>query len=846
MSKSLVIVESPAKGKTIEKYLGKGVQVLASYGHVRDLVPKTGAIDTDNDFAMKYQIIDRNKKHVDRIIKALKKVDNLYLATDPDREGEAISWHLLELLKEKKVLDGINVQRVVFHEITKTAVQEAVANPRGLSMPMVDAQQARRALDYLVGFNISPLLWKKIKPGLSAGRVQSPALRMIVEREEAIDAFQPKEYWTLQALVDKNGEEFSPKLHTYQGKALKQFDLNNEKEAIAAKEKLLQDANGKVTVTRLEKKQRKRQPTAPFTTSTLQQEGSRKLYFNTRRTMSVAQQLYEGIDLGDGAVGLITYMRTDSVILANEAVEELRELIISRYGEDFVNPEPRQFKTKSKNAQEAHEAIRPTSAFRIPSDIKKYLTDEQYKLYSLIWKRTVACQMIHATMNTVSADLSPNDQSFFRATGSSIHHAGFMRVYKEGLDDGAKDNSKEKILPVMEKGDVLTLHEVKADQHFTEPPPRYSEASLVKTLEEYDIGRPSTYASIISTLQSREYVEIENRRFFPTDIGKIVNRFLTMHFTKYVDYDFTAKLEGQLDDVSLGEKNWIPLLKEFWEPFHQLVVDKDANVSREEVMQARVLGNHPESGKPISVRMGRYGPFVQCGTKDDEEKPKFASLLPGQKMDSVTLEDAMVLFQLPRDLGETPEGEKMSTNFGRFGPYVKYGNKFVSLPKDEDITPYTITVERALKLVADKKQADLDRIIANWEEEGIQILKGRWGPYITDGKKNAKMPSKDYDPTTLTLEECQALLAKAPERKGRGRKKTTTKEKKLTPKQLEAKKKREEKAKAKKAEKARLRRNMLARKRRARLKKEKEKIAKAEALAKKKAADAKRKAATKK
>ena len=847
MSKSLVIVESPAKGKTIEKYLGKGTKVLASYGHVRDLVPKTGAIDTENDFAMKYQIIDRNKKHVDKIVKALKNVDNLYLATDPDREGEAISWHLLELLKEKNVLEGINVQRVVFHEITKTAVQEAVANPRGLSMPMVDAQQARRALDYLVGFNISPLLWKKIKPGLSAGRVQSPALRMIVERDEEIEAFNPKEYWTLQGLVDKNGEEFSPKLHTYEGKALKQFDLNNEKDATAAKNKLLKDANGNVTVTRLEKKQRRRQPTAPFTTSTLQQEGSRKLYFNTRRTMSVAQQLYEGIDLGDGPVGLITYMRTDSVTLANEAVDEIRTLIIERYGKDFVNPEPRKFKTKSKNAQEAHEAIRPTSAFHVPSEIKKYLTDEQYKLYSLIWKRTIACQMIHATMNTVSADLSPNDDSFFRATGSSIHHAGFMRVYKEGLDDGAKDNSKEKILPEMEQGDVLTLHEISADQHFTDPPPRYSEASLVKTLEEYDIGRPSTYASIISTLQSREYVEIESRRFFPTDIGKIVSRFLTMHFTKYVDYDFTANLEGQLDDVSLGEKNWIPLLKDFWEPFHELVVDKDANVSREEVMQARVLGDHPENGKPVSVRMGRYGPFVQCGTKDDEDKPKFASLLPGQKMDSVTLDDAMVLFQLPRDLGETPEGEKMSTNFGRFGPYVKYGSKFVSLPKDEDINPYTITPERALKLVVDKKQADLDRIIASWEEEGIQILKGRWGPYITDGNKNAKMPSKDYDPTTLSLEECQELLAKAPERKGRGKKKAgkkaAPKKKELTPKQLEAKAKREEKANAKKAEKARLRRNLLAKKRRAKAKKEKEKTEKADVVAKKKVADAKRKAA---
>ena len=852
MGKSLVIVESPAKGKTIEKYLGKDFQVLASYGHVRDLVPKTGAIDTDNNFAMKYEIIDRNKKHVDKIIKALKKVDNLYLATDPDREGEAISWHLRELLEEKGVLEGKNVQRVVFHEITKNTVCEAVANPRGLSMDMVDAQQARRALDYLVGFNLSPLLWKKIKPGLSAGRVQSPALRMIVEREEAIEAFIPKEYWTIDGLVDKEGEKFRPKLHTYNGKALKQFDLNNEKDAVAAKEQLLKDADGHLTVTRLEKKERKRQPTAPFTTSTLQQEGSRKLYFNTRRTMGVAQQLYEGIDLGDGPVGLITYMRTDSVTLADEAVEELRKLIVTRYGTDFLNPEPRTFKAKSKNAQEAHEAIRPTSAYHVPDEIKQYLTDEQYKLYSLIWKRTVACQMIHATMDTVSADLSASADSFFRASGSAIQHAGFMRVYKEGLDDKAKDDSKEKILPLMKKGDVVNLLEIKADQHFTEPPPRYSEASLVKTLEEYDIGRPSTYASIISTLQSREYVEIETRRFYPTDIGRIVNRFLTMHFTKYVDYDFTANLEGQLDDVSTGDKKWIPLLQDFWSPFYELVVDKEENVSREEVMQARVLGDCPETGRPVSVRMGRYGPFVQKGTKDDEEKPKFASLLPGQKMDAVTLEDAMVLFQLPRDLGETAEGEKVSTNFGRFGPYVKYGSKFVSIPKDEEANPYTITIERALELIAEKKQADIDKIIANWEDEGIQILKGRWGPYITDGNKNAKMPSKDYDPTTLTLEECIELLAKAPERKGRGKKKAAAKkkdapkEKKLTPKQEEAKRKREEKAKEKKAEAARLRRNKLARERRAKLAKEKAKLKakeeKAAAAAKKKEADEKRKA----
>ena len=766
MSLNLVIVESPAKAKTIEKYLGKDFEVLASYGHVRDLIPKSGAIDTDDNFAMHYELIDRNKKHVDRIIKSLKGAKNLYLATDPDREGEAISWHLYEYLREKELLTDKEVSRVVFYEITKKAVQEAVANPRSLAMPMVDAQQARRALDYLVGFNLSPLLWKKIKPSLSAGRVQSPALRMIVEREEEIEKFIPQEYWTLDASVDKDEQPFNARLHTLDGKALKQFDINTTELANAARQQLSNDAGlvvnadgettspGTLTVTRLEKKQRKRHPSAPFTTSTLQQEASRKLRFTTRRTMSVAQQLYEGIDLGDGAVGLISYMRTDSVALADDAVNDLRNLIEQRYGKEAVNPEVRTFKTKSKNAQEAHEAIRPTSAGNVPDEIKKHLTDEQYRLYDLIWKRTVACQMIHATLDTVSADLSCSEGNFFRATGSAVRDPGFMSVYQEGDDsksdsenENAAASSNDKILPIMEEGDTLNLHAVQADQHFTEPPPRFSEASLVKTLEEFDIGRPSTYASIISTLQSREYVELENRRFYPTDIGKIVNRFLTQHFTQYVDYNFTANLENELDEISRGEKEWIPVLEAFWNPFHELVVDKDESVSREEVMQARILGTDEATGKPVSVRMGRFGPFVQIGHRDDEEKPQFASLRPGQKMDSVTYDDAMELFKLPRDLGETEEGEKISTNFGRFGPYVKYGSKFVSLPKDNN-DPYTVTREEALELIAQKKKADAEKLIQDFPDEGIQILNGRWGPYVTDKNKNARVP-KDVDAKTF-------------------------------------------------------------------------------------------------
>ena len=827
MSANLVIVESPAKAKTIEKYLGKDFEVLASYGHVRDLIPKTGAIDTENGFEMKYELIDRNKKHVDKIVKSLKKAKTLHLATDPDREGEAISWHLYEYLKEKGLLEGKEVTRVVFYEITKKSVQEAVANPRELAIPMIDAQQARRALDYLVGFNLSPLLWKKIKPSLSAGRVQSPALRMIVEREEEIEAFDPKEYWTLEASVEKGDKPFTAKLHTLAGNNLKQFDLNNTELAMGAKDTVVSESGlvvnaagetttkGKLTVSRLEKKQRKRHPSAPFTTSTLQQEASRKLRFTTRRTMSVAQQLYEGIDLGDGPVGLITYMRTDSVSLGNEALEDVRGLIDTRYGAKNVNPEIREFKTKSKNAQEAHEAIRPTASANIPDDIKKHLTDEQYKLYDLIWKRTVASQMIHATLDTVSADLSSGEGNFFRATGSAVRDPGFMSVYQEGSDaesDNDKEDgkeakeSKEKILPIMEEGDVLDLHAVSADQHFTDPPPRFSEASLVKTLEEFDIGRPSTYASIISTLQSREYVELETRRFYPTDIGRIVNRFLTMHFTQYVDYNFTANLENQLDEISRGEKDWIPVLEEFWKPFHELVVDKDESVTREEVMQARVIGTDEKTGKPISVRMGRFGPFVQIGHRDDEEKPLFASLRPGQKMDSVTYEDALELFKLPRSLGETEEGEAISTNFGRFGPYVKYGSKFVSLPKENN-DPYEVTREQALELIAAKKKADAEKLIQDFPDEGIQILNGRWGPYVTDKNKNARV-AKDVDAKTLTLEDCIKMLAEAPERKGRGKKKAPAKKpaakkapakKKPAAKKPAAKKAATKKAPAKKA-----------------------------------------------
>ena len=610
--KHLIVVESPAKAKTIKKYLGKDFEVLASYGHVRDLLPKEGAVDTEHGFAMKYQLIEKNEKHVDAIAKAMKKADTLYLATDPDREGEAISWHLHEILKQRKVLKGKLVQRVVFHEITNRAVNEAVQHPRELSMELINAQQARRALDYLVGFNISPLLWTKIRRGLSAGRVQSPALRMIAEREEEIEKFVAREYWSIEADAAKGKHAFSARLNIYQGNKQEQFSITDTAAAHAAQKALEKAAAGKLTVIKVEKKSRKRNPAAPFTTSTLQQEAARKLGFGAQRTMRTAQQLYEGMDTGEGAVGLISYMRTDSVNLAQEAIAEIRAFIAQRYGANNLPKEPQVYKTRAKNAQEAHEAVRPTSVERTPESIKAHLTPDQLKLYQLIWKRTVACQMIHATIDTVGVDLAAGAEThLFRANGSTVVDPGFMAVYQEGSDD-TKVEDDERILPPLKEGETVTLLAIRSEQHFTEPPPRFSEASLVKTLEEYGIGRPSTYASIISTLVAREYVTLEKHRFTPTDVGRVVNKFLTQHFTQYVDYDFTAKLEDELDAIARGEKEWVPVLEKFWKPFHKQVVTKDETVLRKDVTQEAMDEACPKCSKPLSIRLGRRGKFIGC------------------------------------------------------------------------------------------------------------------------------------------------------------------------------------------------------------------------------------------
>ena len=793
MPNNLIVVESPAKARTITRYLGKSFEALATYGHVRDLLPKSGAVVPDEGFRMNYEVIDRNRKHVDAIAKKLKQCDALYLATDPDREGEAISWHLLELLNQRGVLGEKQVFRVAFYEITKKAIQEAVENPSTLSTNLINAQQARRALDYLVGFNLSPLLWKKVHPGLSAGRVQSPALRLICEREHEIEKFEPREYWTIESDLEEKGDAFEAKLTHFEGTKLSQFDIGNEEHATRVRGAIEEASGGNLTVSTIERKKRRRHPAPPFTTSTLQQEASRKLGFGASRTMRVAQQLYEGINVDGERTGLISYMRTDSVNLANDAIEQIRAFIQVEYGAENVPEKIQRYKNRSKNAQEAHEAIRPTRVDQTPASLEGLLDSDQYRLYDLIWKRTMASQMVHAVFDQVAVQFAAGSQNdLFRATGSTLVVPGFIAVYQEGRDDASKPEKEGSALPALEEGQKVSLLAVRAEQHFTEPPPHYTEASLVKTLESYGIGRPSTYANIIRTLVDRDYVELESRRFTPTDIGRVVNHFLTKHFSQYVDYDFTAKLEDELDAVSRGEKEWTPVMETFWGPFDQLLREKESSVTREEAVQARELGTDPKSGKPVSVRMGRYGPFVQIGTREDEEKPKFAGLRPGQKMSQIDFDQAMELFKLPRELGAGDDGYQLRANIGRFGPYIQYGaKKYVSL-KEED--PYTVSLESALQIVRAKIEEDRNRVIHHFEQEGIQVLNGRYGPYITDGSKNARIP-KDADPAGLSLEECLELLAKAPERKRRGKKAS---KKKMATKKKTAKKKTTKKKTARK------------------------------------------------
>jgi len=828
MSK-LLIVESPSKAKTLKKYLGSDFEVLASYGHVRDLIPKNGAVDPTQQFAMKYDIIDRNSKHVDAIAKAVKVADSIYLATDPDREGEAISWHIAEILADKKLLKNKLLKRVEFNEITQTAVKYAIDHPRDIAMNLVNAQQARRALDYLVGFNLSPLLWKKIRRGLSAGRVQSPALRLIVERELEIEAFTSQEYWSIHLDALKHAHRFNAKLIQLNGEKIEQFSVINHDQQADIVGKLLIASAGKTTVSRVEKKQRSRSPAAPFTTSTLQQEAVRKLGFTTSRAMRIAQQLYEGIDVGSGTVGLITYMRTDSFSLAAEAVMQIRDYVKKNFEADYLPKSPIMYKTKAKNAQEAHEAIRPTDIFRSPASVRQYLNDEQFKLYEMIWKRTLACQMTQAKYDAVSVDLSVGtDATLFRASGQTLVFPGFIAVYMEGTDD-AEEESEAK-LPHLETGEVLNVEKIYGDQHFTEPPPRYSEASLVKALEEYGIGRPSTYASIISTLQDREYVLLDKKRFTPTDVGRVVNKFLTEHFTQYVDYDFTAKLENELDEIAEGNRDWIPVMDKFWQGFNQQIINKadvdrpgnelidelcpkcgrqlqkqlsrfgtfigctgynaepkcDYKRSMNGAAQAGsdpvTIGTDAESGKEIYLMNGPYGPYLQVGVavEGEKKKPKRVSIPKEVPLANVNIDIANMLLSLPRDLGQHPEtGKKIVANIGRFGPYVNHDGKFKSIPKSESVFSIDLAGAVTLLAAANTGPAPIADLGPHPSGEGrIEVYAGRYGPYVQHAKVRATLP-KSVTPEELTLEEALALLtekaAKETPAKKTGTKKTTAK-----------------------------------------------------------------------
>lgn len=772
MANNLLIVESPAKAKTINKYLGKDFIVLASYGHVRDVVPKDGSVDPDKNFSIEWQLNSKSAPHLDKIFKAAKDASNIYLATDPDREGEAISWHLSEIMAKKGLLKDRNVKRVVFTEVTQKAVQEAVANPRDISEWLVDAYKARRVLDYLVGFKISPLLWRYIRGAKSAGRVQSPALRLIVEREAEIEAFVSQEYWSIDAHCSHPKQDFAAKLIRYDNKKFEQFTITDEGDASAAKARILKDAQGQLRVTDVSSKERKRRPAPPFTTSTLQQEAGRKLGFPTRKTMQVAQKLYEGIRIGDeGTVGLISYMRTDSLSLSGEALGQLRDVIARDYGIENLPDKPNFYKNKNQNAQEAHEAIRPTSALRTPAQVAKYLTEDERKLYSLIWKRAVASQMIPATMNTVSIDLAAGNAHSFRVSGTTVVVPGFLSVYEEGRDAKRADEDDDgRKVPPLKVGDVVDLSDVVTNQHFTEPPPRYSEASLVKALEEFGIGRPSTYASIIATLLYKDYTILDNKRFKPTDLGRVLVIFLTEYFNRYVDYGFTAAMEDELDKIAEGEAKWLEVMDQFWKAFGERIKEVTVIINGREVKFPGIveLGTDPVSGKPLSARVGQYGAFAQIGTVDDEEKPKFASLMDGQSIFTISPKDALALFALPRTLGEV-DGVEVVAARGPFGAYVRKGTTNASLKGDDN--PYTIELDRALFLINEKEEFIRNRIIKEFDGSKIQVLNGRFGPFISDGELNGKIP-KDVEPRSITLEQAEEWLKETgkPARRGFGRK----------------------------------------------------------------------------
>lgn len=873
---NLVIVESPAKAKTINKYLGSDYKVLASYGHVRDLPSKDGSVLPDDDFAMHWEVDAKASKRLSEIAEAAKAADRVILATDPDREGEAISWHVLEILNKKKALKDTDVQRVTFNAITKSAVLEAMANPRQLDMELVDAYLARRALDYLVGFNLSPVLWRKLPGARSAGRVQSVALRIVVDREMEIEKFKAQEYWSVEADLVADSPPFTARLVKHDGKRVQRLDIVSEAMAMAAREAV---HSGDFTIKSVEKKPAKRSPAPPFTTSTLQQEAARKLGFTAQRTMQAAQKLYEGVD---DTGGLITYMRTDGVYVTPEGIAQAREAIGQRFGPAYVPAEPRYYKTKAKNAQEAHEAIRPTNILRSPDTLR--LENDLQRLYELIWKRMIASQMESARLDRTTVEIeTPDGQTGLRATGQVVVFDGFIAAYEEGRDEkqkGAEDEEDEGgRLPALKEGAKAKVEAIRTDQHFTEPPPRFSEATLVKKLEELGIGRPSTYASILTTLRDREYVRMDKNRFYPEDKGRLVTAFLEQFFAKWVEYDFTAALETQLDEVSAGDLDWKTLLRRFWQDFHaatqaagelrttaildhlnealgpHIFPDKgdgsnprECPVCHEGQLSLktsrfgafigcsrypeckytrpvaspdaadggaesgdRELGVDPATGQPVHLKIGRFGPYVET-TPPDADKPKRSSLPKGWSPASIDLEKALRLLSLPRDVGPHPEDGKMITaSLGRYGPFVAHAGTYANVADIEEV--FDVGLNRAVALLAEKRAgragrasaaAPLKELGAHPETgEAVQVMAGRYGPYVKSGKVNATLP-KGTAPEDMTMEAALPLLAAkagaAPKKKAPAKKAAAKKP--AAKKEPAAKKPAAKKAPAKKAAKA--------------------------------------------
>jgi len=845
---NIVIVESPAKAKTVNKYLGPGYRVLASYGHVRDLPSKNGSVLPDKDFEMLWDVEPKAAKRLDEIAKAMKGATKLILATDPDREGEAISWHVLQVLDRKKVLAGIPVERVVFNAVTKEAVLDAMRHPREIDGPLVNAYLARRALDYLVGFTLSPVLWRKLPGARSAGRVQSVALRLVCNRELEIEKFKAQEYWSILAeLATAKAETFQARLASIGGKRLEKFDIADAATAERLKSAL---EGGRFVVSSIESKSQRRHPAAPFTTSTLQQEASRKLGLSPRQTMQLAQRLYEGVDLGGESEGLITYMRTDGVQIVPEAVAAARRVVAKLYGDRYVPASPRAYETKAKNAQEAHEAIRPTDFSKEPDSVARYLEPDSAKLYKLIWQRTLASQAASAEIErtTIDIDVTGKDGQPYgvRATGSVVRFDGFLKIYEEGIDDAAGEDGAR--LPALTKGETLDSRKIEAKQHFTEPPPRYSEATLIKKMEELGIGRPSTYATTLNVLREREYVRIDKKRLVPEDKGRLVTAFLESFFRRYVEYDFTADLEEKLDLISAGKLEWKDVLRDFWRDFIGAVNDigdvritqvldalndmlgphifpepaeggdpracpscavgrlslkigkfgafigcsnypecrytrqlADTGDKASAGAEAKVLGADPKSGLEVTLRTGRFGPYVQLGEGNGKEKPKRASIPKGNDPESVDLDRALALLSLPREVGLHPEsGKPIVAGFGRFGPYVQHDGKYASLSSPEEV--FEVGLNRAVSLLAEKaasarapRGGSVLKDLGEHPELGgkVQVLSGRYGPYVKHGKVNATVP-KDREPEQLTLAEAVELIAarsvKGPAKKGPAKK----------------------------------------------------------------------------